>query len=88
MGAYINWAGKLFLASVAASVAAKAIDAASSQPQRDPDETYGLPRPVYDELSRLAWEGNRAAYMSRLDALGAPADMSFRTKLWGLIGGS
>lgn len=88
MGAYLNWTGKMLVGSAIAAVAAKAIDAATSQPQRDPDETYGLPRPVFDELSRLAWEGNRAAYMSRLDALGAPSDMSFRTKLWGLIGGS
>jgi hypothetical protein len=89
MGLHLNWTGKMLLGALGVQLALKAIEAATPRhsTQRDPDETYGLPRPVFDELSRLAWEGNRSAYMSRLDAIGAPPDVAFRTKLWSLLGG-
>lgn len=89
MGGYINWAGQVVVAGVIAAGVAAAIDAVMTPAPRDADETetYGFPKPIFDELHRLAWGGNRAAYMSRLDTLGAPSEISFRMKLWRLLGG-
>jgi hypothetical protein len=83
---YLNWTGKALLAQAAASLVSSAIDRhTSSAEPRDP--TLGLPKEIYNELSRLAFEGNRAAYMSRLDSLGAPPDAAFRREMWALLGG-
>ncbi len=85
---YLNWTGKALLASAAVSLARSAIDRHGEMTSAEPhDPTLGLPKAVYDELSRLAFEGNRAAYMSRLDSLGAPPDAALRRQMWKLLGG-
>lgn len=87
MGGYINLVGKLAIAQVVAVVLAKTVDTVMTKAPRDVNETHGFPKPIFDELNCLAWGGNRAAYMSCLDTLGAPNDISFRMKLWSLLDG-
>ena len=93
MSLYLNATGKLILASLGAqlvSEVAKVVSekkAAADKEARENPNTYGLPRPFYDELMGHIFSDDRKSFLAALDKAGAPTDINFRKDLWKVLGG-
>jgi hypothetical protein len=96
MSGYLSFTGKLFAVGAVAYIVGKALGR-RGEDSRDKRErrlrhrpghlTLGLPLPLYDELCKAAFAGDKGAFTSALDREAAPIDADFRSELWYLLGG-